>query len=92
MNIVLTLPKSTLYKRFYMENPLAEIDVQIIKDPYTTLAQLFNLNNNYIQSSPTTSKLSNKEREFIVLPLFSDRGAKRHVPEKKRFESMECCR
>ncbi|MDX5883525.1 MULTISPECIES: restriction endonuclease PLD domain-containing protein [Bacillus cereus group] len=74
--------KSTLYKRFYMENPLAEIDVQIIKDPYTTLAQLFNLNNNYIQSSPTTSKLSNKEREFIVLPLFSDRGAKRHVPEK----------
>ncbi|MHC2832102.1 phospholipase D-like domain-containing protein [Bacillus sp. F9_6S_D1_P_5] len=74
--------KSTLYKRFYMENPLAEIDVQIIKDPYTTLAQLFNLNNNYIQSSPTTSKLNNKEREFIVLPLFSDRGAKRHVPEK----------
>ncbi|EJR59532.1 restriction endonuclease PLD domain-containing protein [Bacillus toyonensis] len=77
------ITKSTLYKRFYMDNPLDEIDVQIIEHPYNVLAQLFNPNAENVTKRILASPINTrKDRDHIILPLFSDRGTKRHVPEK----------
>jgi hypothetical protein len=108
------LTKSTLYKRFKTDKPLAEIEVNILERPYVALAQIvdfivpaaktytsksileqvekFNneskrLNTNelvvenppYYKKSP---KLYLESDKYVILPLYSDRGNKRHVPEK----------
>lgn len=76
------ITKSTLYKRFYTNIPLAEINVEILPNPYTMLARLFNLTLEPIVREETVPYNNLKAKEYILLPLFSDRGAKRHVPEK----------
>jgi hypothetical protein len=72
--------KSTLYKRFILEEPIEEIDVQILENPYQELAKLFGFENTSIQLSAVSNPLENLDK--VILPLFSDRGNKRHVPEK----------
>ncbi|WP_257009385.1 NgoFVII family restriction endonuclease [Bacillus sp. 7884-1] len=115
------LTKSTLYKRFFTDDPLTEINVSILEKPYVSLAKLFDTfqpqsqfftsksimeqfdfftNNkntaNVIEPSSGSgsflmealqqyqikSKRKFESRDFVILPLFSDRGNKRHVPEK----------
>lgn len=71
--------KSTLYKRFITNDPIEEIEVEILENPYQELAKLFGFEIAPIQV-PGTVRLENYE--YVILPLFSDRGNKRHVPEK----------
>lgn len=70
------LSKSTLYKRFITENVVLEIDVDIIENPYKLLSDLLLTNSLNLVFSPI-----NHDKEYIVLPLFSDKGG-RHVPQK----------
>lgn len=72
------LTKSTLYKRFTLDCPLYTISVDILDDPYTFISQI---------DSPTSSLTheeasEEQENPYVVLPLFSDRGRQRHVPER----------
>jgi hypothetical protein len=106
------LTKSTLYKRFYTVNPLAEIEVNILEKPYVALAKLVdfivpaeetpmfiskleqleeihieskqeNLFDLVVVNPPFYKKSPKLESDnYVILPLFSDRGNKRHVPEK----------
>ena len=86
------ITKSTLYKRFYMQKPLDEIDVQIIENPYNALAQLFNLNTKNIKTRISASSINtNKDRDYIILPLFSDRGAK-DTYRKSGLNQWNLCR
>lgn len=74
--------KSTLYKRFYTDSPLLEIDVEILENPYKALANLFNFETTQL-ATPSPKVFDPRENfEYVILPLFSDRGNKRHVPEK----------
>ena len=70
------LSKSTLYKRFITENVVLEIDVDIIENPYKLLSDLLLTNSLNLVFSPI-----NHDKEYIILPLFSDKGG-RHVPQK----------
>lgn len=70
------LSKSTLYKRFFTENVLLNINVQIIKNPYDIVRKL--IKNYSVELNFVPIK---KEKEYIFLPLFSDKGG-RHVPKK----------
>lgn len=71
--------KSTLYKRFITDKPIEEINVEILENPYHELAKLFGFEIPKIPA-PTVNPFENLEH--VILPLFSDRGSKRHVPEK----------
>jgi hypothetical protein len=72
--------KSTLYKRFTNDEPIDEIDVNILENPYQELAKLFGFEIAPIQVPVVSDSIENFE--YVILPLFSDRGNKRHVPEK----------
>ncbi|MGG3915991.1 NgoFVII family restriction endonuclease [Rossellomorea vietnamensis] len=72
--------KSTLYKRFITDEPIEEIDVEILENPYQELAKFFGFKIAPIQLPSLSTPLENLER--VILPLFSDRGNKRHVPVK----------
>lgn len=65
--------KSTLYKRFYTDNVMKAIDVNILENPYDYIMQL---NNQVFDIKEKT-----KTHPYIVLPLYSDKGS-RNVPEK----------
>lgn len=73
--------KSTLYKRFITDNPIMEIDVEILDNPYIELAKLFNFELTTVQT-PLVAVDPRVNLEYVILPLFSDRGNRRHVPEK----------
>lgn len=73
----INLSKSTLYKRFITEDVIKDIDVKIIEDPYEAVRNLVkNTESNKLTFAPIR-----KEKEYVYLPLFSDRGG-RKVPEK----------
>lgn len=75
--------KSTLYMRFIAITPIIEIEVEILRNPYLELAQLFNYEKATVQSSIETHNIDPRVNyEYVILPLFSDRGNIRHVPEK----------
>lgn len=74
------ITKSTLYKRFITDSAYAEIDVDILENPYLELAKIFKKDVSILSAPLTVNPFENKE--FVILPLFSDRGSKRHVPEK----------
>ncbi|MCA0925297.1 NgoFVII family restriction endonuclease [Bacillus altitudinis] len=102
------ITKSTLYKRFNTVQPLVEIDVDILENPYTILSKLVNVVSSKAGAYEPTSLIGNNTVEvellglvkedldyqdkkeiskpdfisYVILPLFSDRGNKRHVPEK----------
>lgn len=67
--------KSTLYKRFLTTDVIESIYVDIVEDPYSLLK------NTIFSSEELLFQEKTKEKEFIFLPLFSDRG-KRHVQER----------
>ncbi|WP_017795733.1 restriction endonuclease PLD domain-containing protein [Oceanobacillus kimchii] len=75
------ITKSTLYKRFITEKCIEEINVKILEKPYQELAKLFGFEIIPNQTKPIIAN-PYENLEFIILPLFSDRGSKRHVPEK----------
>lgn len=111
------MTKSTLYQRFITDEPVGEIDVEIIENPYKELAKMMTIKSisddsftkkerilhensefplynmpNYSTQEEITNKLRRLEElemkplqpqfQQIILPLFSDRGGRRHVPEK----------
>lgn len=74
--------KSTLYKRFITNNyePVAEIDVEILDNPYLELAKLFNFQTTI--HPPVVTDHRRENFDYVILPLFSDRGGQRRVPKK----------
>lgn len=72
----LNISKSTLLKKFKTENILAELEVDILDDPYSSLSDIGQVSESKIKYY-TNSKI----KEYIILPLYSDRG-ERHVPPK----------
>lgn len=84
------LTKSTLYKRFTLEMPLYNVPVDILDDPYTAIQNLNTSNSPCsnkelqlnIQQEPVNSPLIEESNPYVILPLFSDRGSQRHVPER----------
>jgi len=69
------LSKNTLYKRFFTEDSICSIKVEMIDKPFELLAKLIT------ESSELDKKVTGNKLESIILPLFSDRGT-RHVPER----------
>ncbi|WP_461611212.1 NgoFVII family restriction endonuclease [Cytobacillus kochii] len=85
------ITKSTLYKRFICENPILEIDVTILEHPYLVLENLYDYrfesekssNRDYIHELETKSNdMEFPDKEYVILPLFSDRGGERSIPER----------
>jgi hypothetical protein len=76
------ISKSTLFKRFKSINLLLEFEVEIIKDPYTLLSELMasRKEKERVEGQKIIIE-TKKEKEYIYLPLFSEKGG-RHVPLK----------
>lgn len=74
-NYKFNISKSTLYKKFITENVIDEFEVEIFENPYDIVKRLM------VEELEKKYQKYNKEKEYICLPLFSDKG-KRHVPEK----------
>lgn len=74
--------KSTLFKKFLIENPLAEVSVSIFEDPFEILEQLTGKRKDDTEELvfPTIKK----ELDHVFLPLYSTRssGENKEVPEK----------
>lgn len=66
--------KSTLYKKFDCESPLLKIKTEIFSDPFEMIRGLPKKEFEF-----TTLK---RERESVILPLYSLRKKGRYVPEK----------
>lgn len=69
------ISKSTLYKQFITENIIEDFEVNIIQDPYKLLKEIISKN------TRTEYKSDNINKDYICLPLFSDKGG-RNVPER----------
>ena len=67
------ISKSTLYKRFITSNVILEFGVEILEDPYSIIAKVMN--------DITDVTFMTKSREFIYLPLYSEKGGI-NVPER----------
>lgn len=84
------ITKSTLYKRFIMGTPMFEIDVDILEHPYLALENLQRQLPVAIPSTPIVVAeqtdlvpiVEHRSEEYVILPLFSDRGTERNVPER----------
>ncbi|MER2169458.1 MAG: NgoFVII family restriction endonuclease [Psychrobacillus psychrodurans] len=79
------LTKSTLYKRFILDNPLFELDVDILGNPYTALADMMKNKSDGDQSLKREIEENTKHvigEQSVILPLFSERGGERNVPER----------
>lgn len=68
--------KSTLYKKFNLDNILVEIPVEIIEDPYEFLKYAMMKNTEIIKRS------KEKEIPHVIIPLFSVSKGERFVAEK----------
>lgn len=73
----INLSKSTLYKRFITNNVLMDIDVDILENPYDAVLSLLTEKKSSLIFAPII-----KEKQHVFLPLYSDKGGKRNVPEK----------
>lgn len=67
------ISKSTLYKRFITSNVILEFGVEILEDPYSIISKVMN--------DITDVTFMTKSREFIYLPLYSEKGGI-NVPER----------
>lgn len=67
------LPKSTLQKRFLTDQPIAQIPVEVLDDPYTLLKQ--GRSENYMYSH---GQQQMKTLEYVYLPLYSPRSKEVH--------------
>lgn len=75
------LSKSTLFKRFVVEDTLLDVPISIIGDPFTLLEGLIRDE----QSTDSTSLVFSPTREYphVFLPLYSTRDRNnKEVPEK----------
>lgn len=84
------ISKSTLYKRFYTENVLLDIDVDIVEEPYKIIRNILTndeINNKYVVAETSSISTYGKieDKEFIFLPLYSVRKGKKYVPEKSNL-------
>lgn len=83
------LSKSTLYKRFYTDNVLLDIDVEIIENPYDIIRKLLikqHIKSSYMiaESAPNTYPIP-EDKEHIFLPLYSVKNGKKFVPERSNL-------
>lgn len=81
------LTKSTLYKRFLLDTPLYRIPVDILDDPYSFIKNINSSNGlitpeTAIVSEQLNPYVTEQVNPYVILPLFSDRGKQRHVPER----------
>lgn len=84
------ITKSTLYKRFIMGTPMFEFDVDILEHPYLALENLQRQLPVAVPSIPISVAEQtdlvplgeHRSEEYVILPLFSDRGTERNVPER----------
>lgn len=81
------LTKSTLYKRFLLDTPLYSIPVDILEDPYSLIKNMDSqgsllMSETTAISEPQTSPTTEQANPYVILPLFSDHGRQRHVPER----------
>ena len=74
--------KSTLFKKFLIENPLAEVSVSIFEDPFEILEQLTGKRKK--EAEELVFPTIKKELDHVFLPLYSTRstGENKEVPEK----------
>ena len=86
------ITKSTLYKRFYMQKPLDEIDVQIIENPYNALAQLFNLNTKNIKLVFQLPQLIPTKIEIILFYLYFRIVVQKTRTRKSGLNQWNLCR
>jgi hypothetical protein len=70
------ITKSTLYKRFTMKDPIFDLPVKILEDPFEALEEMFR------KIELPFGFTSIKELEHIFLPLYSTRSSENFVPEK----------
>ncbi len=74
--------KSTLFKKFLIENPLAEIEVSIFEDPFEIIDLMTTKKREQVDELifPTIKK----ELDHVFLPLYSTRNSSdnKEVPEK----------
>lgn len=70
--------KSVLQKRFFLPDNHVDIRVNILDEPLDLLASLLKEHIG-VESIIRTDV---KGRDYVVLPLYSSRGKKRHIPEK----------
>lgn len=78
------LTKSTLYKRFILEEALLQLDVNILSNPYEALANMMRntLEEDRILNIDIQEDSDYVPSEQLILPLFSERGGERNVPER----------
>lgn len=77
----INLSKSTLYKRFITKDILESIDVDIIENPIELLTTKLSTSTNIEWVAEHDSNYAINNKEYVILPLFSDKG-ERHVPSK----------
>ena len=68
--------KSTLYKKFNLDNVLVEIPVEIIEDPYEFLKYAIMKNTEMIK------RTEEKEVQHVIIPLFSVSKGEKFVAER----------
>ena len=76
--------KSTLYKRFVLEEPLLQFPVKIHNEPYKLLDDLMKINTDSMvaESVSPIYQTTTIVRDEIILPLFSYKKNDKYVPEK----------
>ena len=74
--------KSTLFKKFLIENPLAEVSVSIFEDPFEILEQLTSKRKE--EAEELVFPTIKQELDHVFLPLYSTRSSEenKEVPEK----------
>lgn len=77
----INLSKSTLYKRFITKDILESVYVDIIENPIELLTTKLSTPINFELVAENESKYVINNEEYVILPLFSDKG-ERHVPSK----------
>jgi len=78
------ISKSTLFKRFTVENVLMEIPVEIVDDPFALLEKIFSSPEAKEEISKLTVVSEETYKECVFLPLYSTRrkGEDKEVPPK----------
>ncbi len=73
--------KSTLFKRFNVDNPIDSVVVNILENPFAVLEDLLKIKDDLGLVFST----SNSNKDYVVLPLYStrlDENSNKVVPEK----------
>ena len=73
--------KSVLMKRFEVSKDHMIIPIDILKDPLSLLSTLIKEKTNQTIYYPKHNALK-KGKDYVILPLYSKRGGKPHVPER----------